>query len=108
MILAGIPYGIICGALPGFSATMAVAIILPVSFYFEPLPALILLACTYAGASYGGSITAILINTPGTPEAAATTLDGYSMAKKGEASRALGASNGASFIGGLISYLVLL
>ena len=76
MIAFGTFLGIVIGALPGLTATTGVAIFLPLTFYMEPVPALGFLAGIYCGGMYGGSITAILINTPGTPSGAATVLDG--------------------------------
>lgn len=104
----GVAYGIICGAIPGLTPTIAIAVLVPVTYSMEPITALVFLASTYAGATYGGAITAILINTPGTPSAAATCFDGYPMAKRGEAERALGISLGAAAIGGVFSYIILL
>jgi putative tricarboxylic transport membrane protein len=108
LIAGGTAIGIFVGAMPGLSATMAIALLLPLTF---PLPAasgLSMLASLYMGAMYGGSIAAILLRTPGTPAAAATVLDGYPMARKGQAGKALGVSLVASFIGGLISSIALL
>lgn len=108
MIAFGTLLGIIIGALPGLTATTGVAIFLPLTFYMEPVPALGFLAGIYCGGMYGGSITAILINTPGTPAGAATVLDGHPMAKKGEAYRALQMALYASTIGGVISCVALM
>lgn len=108
MIAFGTLLGIIIGALPGLTATTGVAIFLPLTFYMEPVPALGFLVGIYCGGMYGGSITAILINTPGTPAGAATVLDGHPMAQKGEAYRALQMALYASTIGGLISCVALM
>ena len=108
LVAGGTAIGIFVGAMPGLSATMAIALLLPLTF---PLPAasgLSMLAALYMGAMYGGSIAAILLRVPGTPAAAATVLDGYPMARKGQAGKALGVSLVASFIGGLISSIGLL
>ena len=107
-LILGMFFGMLCGAIPGLTSTMAVAVLVPLTYSLEPVTALVFLSSTYAGAVYGGSITAILINTPGTPAAASTTFDGYPMAKQGEAGRALGLALGASAIGGIFSYIVLL
>lgn len=107
-IMIGTAMGLFVGAMPGLSATMAIAILLPVTFGMHPATGLSMLASLYMGAMYGGSIAAILIRTPGTPAAAATTLDGYPMAQKGQAGKALGVSLTASFIGGVISSIALL
>ncbi|MBW2146237.1 MAG: tripartite tricarboxylate transporter permease, partial [Deltaproteobacteria bacterium] len=100
--------GIIIGSLPGLTATMGVALLIPVTFGMHPASGLILLGAVYCGAIYGGSIAAILVRTPGTPAAAATVFDGYEMTKKGQAGRALGAAVYASFVGGTISTTILI
>lgn len=108
MIAFGTLLGIIIGALPGLTATTGVSIFLPLTFYMEPVPALGFLGGIYCGGMYGGSITAILINTPGTPAGAATVLDGHPLAQKGEAYKALQMALYASVIGGLISCVALM
>ena len=108
IILAGTVGGVLVGILPGLSSTMATALLLPFTVTMEPLPAIALLASLYCAGTYGGSITAILINAPGAPPAAATALDGYPMAMRGEAGRALGMATIASTIGGIFSVLVLI
>ena len=108
VILAGTVGGVLVGVLPGLSSTMATALLLPFTVTMEPLPAIALLAALYCAGTYGGSITAILINAPGAPPAAATALDGYPLALKGEAGRALGIATIASSIGGIFSVLVLI
>lgn len=100
--------GIIIGALPGLTATTGVSIFLPLTFYMQPVPAFGFLLGIYCGGTYGGSITAILINTPGTPSAAATAIEGYKMAKKGQALKALEMALYASFVGGMISVFCLI
>lgn len=107
-ILIGVTVGMFVGAMPGLSATMAIALLLPLTYSFRPETGLALLASLYLAAMYGGSIAAILLRTPGTPAAAATVLDGYPMAQKGQAGKALGLSLTASLIGGVISAIVLL
>ena len=107
-ILVGTVIGLLIGALPGLSATMAIAILVPITFAFPPETGISMLAALYLAAMYGGSISAILIRTPGTPAAAATVLDGYPMAQQGKAGRALSISLGASFLGGVISSVCLL
>lgn len=107
-ITIGVVGGIVIGALPGLSGTMGVALLIPVTFGMEPVPGLAMLTTIYTAATYGGSISAILINTPGTPAGAATALDGYQMTRNGEGAKALGVSAIASMIGGTISALVLL
>lgn len=104
----GVFMGILFGALPGFTGSMGIAVLLPLTFTMQPASALILLGALFCGSMYGGSISAILINTPGTPAAAATVLDGYPMAQKGRAGEALQESIIASFIGGIVGVVALL
>ena len=100
--------GIVIGALPGLSATMGVALLIPFTFGMDPLTALLAMAGMYNGAIYGGSISAILLNIPGTPAAVCTTLDGYPMAKRGEGVLALQTAVICSTVGGVISALSLM
>lgn len=108
MAVAGVVIGITVGALPGFTPTMGIAILLPVTYTMNPASALILLGAIYCGAMYGGSITAVLINTPGTSAAAATAMDGYKMTLDGRAHEALTESAVASFWGGIVSVFALI
>lgn len=108
VLVGGIIGGITIGALPGLTATMGVALVLPVTFGMDPVPGILLLLGVYFGSVYGGSITAILINTPGTPASAATAIDGYAMSKKGEAHKALTVATLSSSIGGIVSVIVLI
>lgn len=108
MIFMGVAGGIAIGALPGLTATMGVALLLPLTFGMDAIGGILLLVGVYIGAIYGGSISAILLKTPGTPAAAATALDGYALSSKGEAGRALGISTISSFGGGLISAILLM
>lgn len=107
-LVIGVTGGIVIGALPGLTATMGVAVLLPFTFGMEATRALVMLCGIYIGAIYGGSISAILLKTPGTPAAAATVLDGYELARKGEAAKALSVSAIASFVGGLVSTVMLI
>jgi len=107
-ISLGVLSGIIVGALPGLTATMAIALLVPFTFSMPPIQGLVLLGGIYCGAIYGGCFSAILINTPGTPSAIATTFDGYAMAKKGEAYKAIVTATVSSVIGGIIGVLFLL
>lgn len=107
-IILGTALGLFVGAMPGLSATMAIALLLPITFGMDPAAGISMLASLYMGAMYGGSIAAILIKTPGTPAAAATVMDGYPMAQQGRAGKALGVSLTASLIGGVISSIALL
>lgn len=107
-IFIGTAIGLFVGAMPGLSATMAIALLLPITFALEPATGISMLASLYLAAMYGGSISAILIRTPGTPAAAATVMDGYPMAQNGQAGKALGVSLVASLFGGVISSIALL
>ncbi|WP_280542190.1 tripartite tricarboxylate transporter permease [Chromohalobacter sp. 11-W] len=107
-ILAGVTAGLFIGALPGLTATMALAVLLPFTFTMSPLQGLMALGAVYMGAIYGGAFTAILINTPGTPSSIATTFDGYPMARQGRAYEALAAATIASVVGGIIGVAFLL
>ena len=106
--LLGTIIGIVFGALPGLTATMGVAIFLPFTFGMESVTAFAFLLGIYCGGVFGGSITAILIKTPGTAASAATVLDGYTMAQKGRGYHALSTAAIASFIGGIFSCIVLM
>ena len=105
--IAGVAWGILGGALPGISPSISMALLLPFTYGMEPTSAIVLLASTYIGAEYGGSIPAILINTPGTNAAAATTLDGYAMKQQGQGGEALGISLYSGVIGGIVGLLML-
>ena len=107
-ILIGLLAGIVIGAIPGLTADIAIILCLPITYSMEPIPAMLLLLGLYCGGTYGGSITAILINTPGTPSSAATVLDGYPLTQQGKPLKALTMALYASFFGGLFSALVLL
>ena len=108
LVIFGTTLGLFVGAMPGLSATMAIALLLPLTFSLPPAAGLSMMASLYMGAMYGGSVSAILLRTPGTPAAAATVMDGYPMAQKGQAGKALGVSLIASLIGGIIGALALL
>ncbi|CAG9622284.1 tripartite tricarboxylate transporter permease [Sutcliffiella rhizosphaerae] len=108
LIVCGVLAGIIIGSLPGLTATMGVALFLPITFGMEAVSGILLLIGIYFGSIYGGSITAILLNTPGTPASAATSLDGYPLTKAGKAGKALGIAAIASTTGGLISVISLI
>ena len=107
MMVIGVTIGIIVGCMPGLSAAMGVALLLPLTFGMKPETGLIMLGGIYCGAIFGGSISAILIHTPGTPASAATALDGYELTKRGKAGKALGTACIASFFGGLLSCISL-
>lgn len=108
LIFMGVVVGVAVGALPGLSSPMAVALLLPFTISLEPVAAISMLAALYCAGTFGGSITAILINAPGAPPAVATAFDGYPMARKGEAGRALGLAAVSSVAGGVFSLLVFL
>ena len=108
VVAVGTIVGTIIGALPGLSAVSGVALMLPFTFTMEPAKGLIMLAAVYQSAEYGGSISAILINTPGTSGAACTILDGTPLTKKGQAQEALYTSLLAGTVGGAFGGLVLL
>lgn len=99
--------GVIIGVLPGLGSTTGAALLLPFTLTMEPVHAITVLTTIYVSATFAGSITAILINTPGTSAAAATTFDGYPLAQRGEAGRALGIAVVASTIGGIFSIIIL-
>ena len=107
-MLLGTIGGMIAGALPGFSATMAVALIVPFTFVMDPVTGLATLGAIYTGAIYGGCFPAILVNTPGTPSSIGTTFDGYPMTRNGRGEEALHTATFASAGGGLIGVLVLI
>jgi len=104
----GVLVGIIFGAVPGIGAPLAMTMFLPIAFGMNVIPCLLVMMALYCAAIYGGSISAILINTPGTPASIATAFDGYPMAKKGEAGIALNTSVMSSMLGGLISAVVFI
>lgn len=107
MMAASTAIGIVIGCLPGLSAAMGVALLLPMTFTMEASTGLIVLGGIYCGAIFGGSISAILIHTPGTPASAATAIEGYQMTLNGQAGRALATSCISSFFGGLLSCISL-
>lgn len=107
-IILSTTLGIIIGALPGFGATTGLIIVLPLTFSMDPGTALVTLTGIYVGAEYGGSISSILLNTPGTGGAVVTCFDGFPMAQKGKAREALFISNIASFSGGIVGGLTML
>ncbi len=107
-VFIGTTSGVLVGGMPGLTATMAVALLIPVTFSLEPLTGLLLMGGVYCGAMYGGSIPAILLRTPGTPAAVATALEGYPMTQQGKGGLALKVSVVASFTGGIFSTFILL
>ena len=108
LMFGGVFGGLIIGALPGLSAFTALAIMLPFTFGMDPINGIAFLMAIYVGGTSGGLISAVLLGIPGTPSSIATCFDGYPMAKKGEAKKALGVAVLFSFIGGIFGALVLL
>lgn len=106
--LAGVALGIVFGALPGLTATMGLALLIPLTFGMPPVVAFSALLGVYVGAVYAGSITAILVGTPGTAAAAAALLEGPALTRKGEAKKALTMTTVASVLGGIFSCIVLI
>lgn len=107
-IWGGVLLGVILGSVPGLNSTMGTALLIPFTFAMSPINGLALLTSVYCGGTYGGSISAILFNVPGAPEASATVFDGYEMAKKGQAAQALGYAIMCSCLGGLFSVIVMI
>ncbi len=108
VIPIGLALGIVVGAIPGLTSDLGIILCIPLTYGMEPTMAILMLLAIYCGGTYGGSITAILINTPGTSANAATLFDGYPLAKKGQAYKALSMALFASTIGGLLSAFALL
>lgn len=106
-LFAGSLLGVFAGAAPGLSSTVGLALVLPVTFALDPVPALLMMIAIYMAAEYGGSITAIAIGVPGSSPALATTFDGYALTRRGEAGRAFGISLFASMSGGILGTLLL-
>lgn len=107
LIVIGTLFGMICGALPGLSSSMAIILCLPFTYSMDPISGILLMIAVYVGGATGGSISAILLKTPGTPEAVATTFDGYPMAMRGDAGLALGLAVSASSFGTIFSAIVM-
>ena len=107
-IAVGITLGIVIGAIPGLGSVTALAVLIPVSYYMPPLSAIAFLVGVNKGGTSGGAIPAILLNSPGTPEAAASALDGHPMAKRGEAERAMKFALYSSVTGDTISDVMLI
>lgn len=103
IIPVGLVIGIVVGAIPGLTSDLGIILCIPLTYGMDPTMAILMLLAIYCGGTYGGSITAILINTPGTSANAATLFDGYPMTVKGQAFKALQMALYASTIGGLIS-----
>ena len=106
-LVGGTLLGVVVGVLPGLGPAVGVSLALPLTIGLDQVPAITLLLGIYAGSIYGGSVTAILINTPGTPSSAASCLDGYPMTQQGRVGEALGLAALASVFGGIVSVLIL-
>ena len=106
-LVVGTAWGMLAGALPGISASLAVILIMPFTYSMGAVQSIIALVAVYVGGMCGGSISAILLRTPGTPSAVVTVFDGYPMAKKGQAGKALGLAIAASAVGGIVSGIAM-
>ena len=107
-IFLGSLAGLIFGILPGLGGTTAIAILLPLTYGKNPVVAMFFLAAVMGAVPFGGSISAIILNTPGTPQNAATCFDGHPMARQGQANKAIGISASASGLGGLFGLIVII
>lgn len=107
LVLLGTVAGMALGAMPGLSATMGLALLVPFTFVMDATEALVLLGAFYMGAIYGGSFTAILVNAPGTPSSIATAIEGYQMTRKGKSELAIVGATMGSLVGGLIGVVAL-
>jgi putative tricarboxylic transport membrane protein len=108
LIFGGVFIGVLVGALPGLSSPMAIALLMPFTISLDPVASIAMMAALYCAGTFGGSITAILINAPGAPPAVATAFDGYPMARNGEPGRALGLAAVASVFGGIFSLVIFI
>jgi putative tricarboxylic transport membrane protein len=108
LVLAGTVAGMVVGALPGLTATMAVALLVPLTYTMDAVSGLVLLGAIYMGCIYGGAFSAILINTPGTPSSIGTTFDGYPMARQGRGEEAIVAATVGSAFGGIFGVIALI
>ena len=104
----GTVVGVVIGCLPGLSGSMGIILLLPLTYTLEKSAALVMLCGIFCGSMFGGSVSAILLRTPGTPSATATLLDGYPLAQQGKAGKAIGIAAFSSFIGGIISTICLI
>lgn len=108
LLVGGVGLGILFGAIPGLTATMAVALLVPFTYAMQPAQGIVALVGVYVGGVYGGSISACLVNIPGTPASMLTTIDGYPMGQRGEAGKAIGYATVSSFVGGILSGIILI
>lgn len=107
-LFGGVAVGLVLGAIPGLTATMAIALVIPLTYYLSPTQSLVMLLAAYNAGTFGGSLAAILIGTPGTPAAAATVADGYALAKQGMAGKAIKTALFSSAFGCMFSSVVLI
>ena len=107
LVAVGTFMGLVFGALPGLTASMGIALLIPLTFTMDPVPALGMMIGCYVGGMAGGAVPAVLLNIPGTPSAVVTSVDGYPMAQQGKAANALGWAVFASGAGSIISWAVL-
>ncbi len=108
LVVAGTVSGMVVGAMPGLTAVMAVALLVPFTYTMDPTSGLVTLGAVYMGCIYGGAFSAILINTPGTPSSIGTTFDGYPMARKGKGEEAIITATIASAFGGIVGVIALI
>lgn len=106
-LVGGVVVGMVLGAIPGLTATMAIALVIPLTYYMTPTQSLTMLLGAYNAGTFGGSLAAILVGTPGTPAAAATVADGYALAKQGKAGKAIKTALFSSAFGCLFSSIIL-
>ncbi len=107
-LILGVSMGTILGAIPGLTATMAIAIVIPFTFTMSPVASLLMLVGAYKGGIFGGSIAAILVSAPGTPASAATSADGYALARQGKSEKALKIALISSVLADLATDIVLI
>jgi putative tricarboxylic transport membrane protein len=107
-LLIGVTIGVMVGAIPGINGPMAIALFIPITYYMTPLTAIGFLVGLNKGAFYGGAISAVLLRTPGTPEAAATSWDGYPLTKQGKGEKALRMALYSSVAGDFLSTIILI
>jgi putative tricarboxylic transport membrane protein len=105
--IIGVTVGMLVGVLPGLGPVTATALLLPLTFSMDPIPAIIMLAGIYYGSMYGGTVTSVLINVPGEGASVVTCFDGHVLAKQGRAGAALGVAAIGSFIGGTVAVVGL-
>ena len=103
LTIFGTVVGVVIGCLPGLSGSMGIILLLPLTYTLEKSASLVMLCGIFCGSMFGGSVSAILLRTPGTPSATATLLDGYPLAQSGKAGTAIGVAAVGSFVGGIVS-----